>query len=151
MDVTIAAKFTDATAVQRMLSMAPRFRSYRTFDGYTHDDLERILEPVNLGIVPPLWEDNLPQVAIEFVTHGIPILTSNFGGAQEIAGNPDYIFDAAKPENLGEKLCGFVRGDVELSGFWADNLKLRSNDQHASEVLRTYAEAMDRIPQPIDG
>jgi glycosyltransferase involved in cell wall biosynthesis len=151
MDVTIAAKFTDAAAVQRMRSMAPMFRSYRTFDGYIHADLERILEPVNLGIVPPLWEDNLPQVAIEFVTHGIPILTSAFGGAQEIAGNPGYVFDASRPENLRDKLCGFVRGDFESTRFWAGNLKLRSNDQHANEILRVYAEAMDRIPQPSDG
>lgn len=151
MDITIAAKFTDAAAVQRMRSMAPMFRSYRTFDGYTHADLEKILEPVNLGIVPPLWEDNLPQVAIEFVTHGIPILTSNFGGAQEIAGNSGYVFDASRPENLREKLCGFVRGNSEPPSFWTGNLKLRSNDQHANEILRFYAEAMGRIPQPSDG
>jgi hypothetical protein len=48
--------------------MAHRFRAITLHDGYTHAGLDRVLEGVQLGIVPPIWEDNLPQVAIEMVS-----------------------------------------------------------------------------------
>lgn len=146
-EVTIAAKFTDKDAVARMHSIAPAFRSFRSFDGYTHAELKDILEPVNLGIVCPLWEDNLPQVAIEFVTHGIPVLTSDMGGAQEISGNPDFIFDIHDKDSLSEKLRRFATGETDGSTFWSGNLRLRSNEQHSDEVLQLYAKAMSAVQQ----
>lgn len=142
-DVTIAAKFTDTCAVQTMRDMASSFRTFNTFDGYTHADLESILAPVNLGIIPPLWEDNLPQVAIEFVAHGIPILTSNMGGAQEVANNPDFVFDISDPDGLIDKIQSVLHGNLDTGRFWAKEPNVHSNAQHMNELITIYQAALE--------
>ena len=72
MSVTIAAPIREAAPIERLRGLAHRFRAVRVFDGYTHATLDKVLEGVNLGLVPVLWEDNLPQVAIEMASacHG---------------------------------------------------------------------------------
>jgi hypothetical protein len=60
------------------------------------------MKNVNLGIVPPQWEDNLPQVTIEMIANGIPALTSNKGGAHELNSHPKFVFE--KPCDLGNSI-----------------------------------------------
>lgn len=146
-DVTIAAKFTDADAVFDMKNIANEFRSFNMFDGYTHANLSDILAPVNIGIVPPLWEDNLPQVAIEFVSHGIPVLTSNMGGAQEISNNPNFVFDINNPESLSNMLQSILRGKLDIEKFWANEPNIFSNSQHVAKLTEVYRSALERRRQ----
>jgi glycosyltransferase involved in cell wall biosynthesis len=142
-DVTIAAKFTDVDAVQEMKKIAKPFRTFNMFDGYTHDNLADILSPVNLGIVPPLWEDNLPQVAIEFVTHGVPLLTSNMGGAKEIANNSEFVFDINHPDSLCNRLQSVLRGELNVERFWMNEPNVRSNVQHMDELITVYQTVLE--------
>lgn len=143
-DVTVAARFTDRAAVHALQALAPEFHSLRLLDGYTHASLATLLAPVHLGIVPPLWEDNLPQVAIEFVTHGVPILTSNKGGAREIAGNPAFVFDVSDPDALANKIIDVVRHKLDLATFWDNEPLLRTNAQHAEELLAVYKNVIEQ-------
>lgn len=45
-------------------------------------------------IIPSQFYENCPMVALEAISHGTPIITSNFGGLPEITSkiNPNYIF-----------------------------------------------------------
>ena len=149
MDVTIAAKFTDAQGVQALNELSSTFRSFNTFDGYNHQNISSILSPVNLGIVPPLWEDNLPQVAIEFVTHGVPIITSNKGGAQEISKNNNFIFDPSIPRSLSEKIIGIQNGEIDASKFWGAPLNIFSNEMHMLNIINIYLEILNENASEI--
>jgi glycosyltransferase involved in cell wall biosynthesis len=150
-EITVAAKFDDPGAVKRLNSLG--IKRLRLFDGYNQQDLPDILNPVNLGIVPPLWEDNLPQVAIEFIAHGIPILTSNMGGAQEIVDNSDYVFTIDNIDDLVGKICSIHQGKFDFSGYWNTQLNIKSNRQHAAEILSVYESILqekrvDRVIAP---
>lgn len=142
-DVTVAVRFIDDNAVKRMHKIAPSFRTFNIHNGYTHETLDDLLAPVNLGIVPPLWEDNLPQVAIEFVTHGIPILVSNMGGAQEISNCRDFVFDVSEPTGIVRKICAILSGDLDVSLFWRNEPNVRSNEQHMIELINLYRQVSD--------
>jgi glycosyltransferase involved in cell wall biosynthesis len=137
-DITIAAKFKDSEAVSRIKQLAPFAQSMNAFDGYTHKNLMKILEPINLGIVPPLWEDNLPQVAIELVTNGIPILTSDKGGAKEIADSAEFVFSTDSVDDLVGKITALAQGRKNMESFWERNLRLRSIDDHATDIVTAY-------------
>ncbi|MGH7172609.1 MAG: glycosyltransferase, partial [Gemmataceae bacterium] len=63
--LTFAAKIVNPKALVRIKRMAHRFASVTFHDGYTHGQLPDILRGIDLAVVPVLWEDNLPQVAIE--------------------------------------------------------------------------------------
>ena len=137
-DITIAAKFTDSEALSRIRKLEPYAKSIKAFDGYTHQNLIKILEPINLGIVPPLWEDNLPQVAIELITNGIPILTSEKGGAKEIANSAEFVFSSDSVDDIVNKVTAIAEGRTSMKSFWERNLRLRSIDDHTKDIVTAY-------------
>ena len=138
MTVTIAAKNTFPERRARMEKLAGRFKTLRYFDGYTHANLDSVLSGVNLGIIPVLWEDNLPQTAIELVSRGIPILTSDRGGAQEIAENRDFIFQAGEHDDLVDRLCRISRRQISLDMFWESDMRVFSMDEHVQDLMFYY-------------
>ena len=145
LDVTIAAPYGNNWPVEQLQSLGHKFGNLTLHNGYTHDTLQSILAPAHLGIVPVLWEDNLPQVAIELVAHGIPILTSNRGGAHEIADHPGFTFQAGSRIDFISALTALVERRTLLSDFWRAPLRLVSMEQHVAELLPLYGD------QPRDG
>lgn len=144
-ELTIAASTKDAKVLARIEALRARLKGVAYHDGFTHATLDRVIAPVNLGVVPVLWEDNLPQVAIEMVSRGIPILTSDRGGAGEIADNPDFSFKAGDIASLHERLQAIVDGRLPLSAFWKRPPRIFSMEEHVAELLRFYRPAPTRL------
>lgn len=142
--LTIAGPTQDPGAVERLRAIAYRFRDVRVYDGYAHGSLPAILEGVHLGVVPVLWEDNLPQVAVEFVCHGVPVLTSDLGGAREIAGKAAFVFRAGSTAEFYDRVRAFVDHPSRLADFWDGPLNLRSVPEHFDELLALYSDARSR-------
>ncbi len=80
--------------------------------------LHNILTGVNLGVIPALWEDNLPQVAIEMVAFGVPILSSSAGGASELTRSDAFRFNVGDTEDFLKKIYAIVDQEVSLDEFW---------------------------------
>lgn len=80
-----------------------KFHKVKIIHGYSHADLHNILTGVNLGVIPALWEDNLPQVAIEMVAFGVPILSSSAGGASELTRSDAFRFNVGDTEDFLKK------------------------------------------------
>ncbi len=140
--LTIAAKRShDPVAYKRLVKIALRFAAFHFYDGFTHDTLDTVLAGVNLGIVPPMWEDNLPQVAIEMVSRGIPVLTSDRGGAQEIADNPSFVFEAGSAISLQQRLQQFSTRDVLLGRFWENPIRIYSMEEHVCDLTQYYTSS----------
>ncbi|HWG42001.1 MAG TPA: glycosyltransferase [Gemmataceae bacterium] len=128
--LVFAVKMGDPFAYDRIKRMAHRFASVTFYDGYTHAQLPQILSGVDLGIVPVLWEDNLPQVAIECVASGVPILTSNRGGAKELLNCPDLVFRAGSRADFYAKLQAVLEKPAILSTALAGRARLYSLEDH---------------------
>ncbi len=96
------------------------------------------MKGIDLGLVPVQGEDNLPQVTLEIISHGIPILTSDRGGAQELAANPDFTFPAAAHASFNEVLRRLVEGELTLASFWENTMDLRSMAAHLEELTALY-------------
>ena len=137
--VKLAAKSTgDTKLAARLKALARHLGALEHIDGYAHADLPAILKDVDIGVVPVLWEDNLPQVALEIMSHGVPILTSDRGGAQELSGNPDFVFAAGQTLAFAEAIRKLQSGEVALDGFWTNAMPLRSMSEHLSELSQLY-------------
>ena len=141
--LTVAARVDDPQVRPLIEDAASRLAELRLFDGYTHDQLTSILAPVDCGIVPPLWEDCLPQVAIEFVTSGVPILCSDRGGAGEIADDPAFLFAAGDSAALADRIVSMHNGTLSLQRFWSRPLRLRSEEDHVRELIELYARVLE--------
>lgn len=148
-DVVIAAKNAWDGSLDRLMLLNTKFRSVTYYDGFTSKELDFILRDTDLGIIPSLWEDNLPQVAIEIVSRGIPVLTSDLGGPQEIGRSPDFVFKSNDHVDFMRMFKKIATGEVALSRFWGSAPRLRSMSDHSTELLRIYrAQALsdDSLP-----
>ncbi|MBD5405589.1 glycosyltransferase family 4 protein [bacterium] len=114
------------------------FNSVKIYNGYNHQQLKEILEQVNLGIVPVLWEDNLPQVAIEMVANGVPVLCSSFGGASELCTSELFKFEGGNIESFKDKLSALVNNPKLLDEYWKNHWKLRTMPEHIKELELIY-------------
>ena len=52
---------------------------------YRPEQLNNLLDSVDLGFITPIWEDNGPQVVMELINNGIPVLGTSVGGI------PDFV------------------------------------------------------------
>lgn len=123
---------------QRIETLKNRYYNVSFFNGYTKEEQEQFMEQIDLGIVPPLWEDNLPQVAIEFVAHGIPILTSDAGGANELCANRQFVYKSSETKDLQEKIVYFAEAPERINSFWNTICKLKTMDEHVRELTDLY-------------
>jgi glycosyltransferase involved in cell wall biosynthesis len=115
-----------------------KFRAVDFYDGYTHENLEEILQGVHLGLVPVLWEDNLPQVAIEFKSLGIPVLASEYGGASELSKSTHFSFSAAKKGDFKNKLREIMDQPGLINDYWENGMPLKTIQEHVDELLELY-------------
>ena len=137
-EVIIAAKNEDNEAVKRINNLKKKYIRVRWYDGYKYEQLTEILHGVQLGIVPVLWEDNLPQVAIEMKANGIPVLASNLGGASELSVSDEFVFTAGKTDEFLSKLKWFVDNPDMLNRYWMDNKKLLTMKEHVEELKKIW-------------
>lgn len=90
--------------------------------------------------MPVLWEDNLPRVAMEQVAFGLPVLSSDLGGASELGNrNPDFVFKAGDKGSFLYKLEMFLRNKEKLDEYWLDSMKLITMEEHLKQLKEIYS------------
>lgn len=132
-----ASRMTPSTR-DELYCLRTRFKDVIVYNGYSHADFPKIFKGVNMGVVPPLWEDNLPQVAIEMVANGIPVMTSKNGGAQELNSHPCFVFKD-KNEFL-ENLEQIFRNPSLLREYWNHSTKLTTMEEHINRLIEIYSK-----------
>lgn len=137
-NLIIAAKNSDSEQLQRIYDQIWKFNDIYYTNGYNHKTLPDILDKVDVGLVPSLWEDNLPQVAIEYHARKIPIITSNKGGAPELSGNANFTYHSLDREALYEILEKIISGKLNHDNYWASAMKPVSMEQHCRTLLGKY-------------
>lgn len=138
--LVVAARASDQGAVDRLSALSDRYASISFADGYTHDTLDGILAQVDVGVIPVLWEDNLPQVAIEMHARHIPLLTADLGGARELARNPAMVFRADDRKDFQRRIEALLAGKVTVEDYWAGPVQAPvSMAAHLAELRGFYA------------
>ncbi|MCB1388706.1 MAG: glycosyltransferase [Rhodobacteraceae bacterium] len=139
--LTVAAKAGDAEAMAALEALRPHLAEVRHVDGYSHADLRALLADVDLGVIPVVWEDNLPQVAIEMHARHIPLLTSDRGGAQELGRNPDFVFRADSIDSFNRVLGRVLDRGVTPADYWAHAIAPTSLPDHVQALLDLYRKS----------
>ena len=99
-----------------------------------------IYKNIDLGIVPVIWEDNLPQVAIEYVAYGVPILCSDLGGAQELSEAKEFVFKAGDINDFQEKITNIINNRDLLKKYFDKKKKLTTMEEHINSLMEFYNE-----------
>lgn len=121
-----------------LAKLKEKFNMVNYMDGYSHDMLPKILHGQHLGVIPVVWEDNLPQVSIEITSFGVPILSSNLGGASELCSDSDFKFIGASTQDFNDKLTKIVNNRQKLLNFWKKYNKPTTMEEHLKELYNYY-------------
>ena len=126
----------DAACDKNLLS---KFKSVEIITGgYKHDRLNEIFDNCDLSLIPVVWEDNLPQVAIESSAFGVPLLCSDAGGAKELYKNNLFTFKAGDKEDFLSKIIYFLENKNKIGLFWEGCRKLVTLNDHWVDLNANY-------------
>lgn len=137
--VVIAARAGPRDVMDRIDALKSRLADIIYYDGYTHEQLDDILSQVDVGVVPVLWHDNLPQVAIEMHARHIPLLTSHMGGAPELGRCADMVFTAGDTDSFGKRIDALLAGLVDMDSYWSGAMVPLTMAAHIAELSEIYA------------
>ena len=112
---------SDKELASEVIKLNKHLHSAKHFNGYSHEELGEIMKDADLGIVPVIWEYNLPQVAIEYAAHGVPVLASNLGGAHELSKCKEFVFKANDEKDFLNKLNNIIL-DRNLANKYFENM-----------------------------
>lgn len=131
---------SDEEKSERVKKLNEKFYSAEYYNGYNHKELANILSNINLGIIPVVWEDNLPQIAIEYVAHGVPVLASDLGGAHELSKSKDFIFRANDKIDFTQKLKQIIENKELLNDYFEKSIKLTTMEEHMNKLFMYYKQ-----------
>ena len=134
----VAAGRREPETLERLHVLGARLAGLRHVDGYSHDGLDDLLADVDVGVVPVLWEDNLPQVAIEMHARHIPLLTSDLGGAQELGNCPLMVFRAGDAVDFAARINAILAGEITPAQYWRDAMVPTSMAEHIAQLRVVY-------------
>jgi hypothetical protein len=140
--LTVAAPAGEAAMLALLQAVGARCASLTFHDGYAQEALDAILAGVDVGVVPVLWEDALPQVAIEMHARRIPLLTSDRGGARELAGCDAMVFRAGDAGDFAGRIAALLEGRITAAAYWAGPVRAPLDmAAHLAELRGHYAGA----------
>lgn len=136
--LVVAARRGETDAMHRLEVLSSRLAGFEHHDGYGHDDLDRLLADVGVGLVPVMWEDNLPQVAIELHARRIPLLCSDLGGARELGNSPEFVFAAGNTAAFADRIDAILSGRIGPAEYWRNARAPETMPPHVDSLLRLY-------------
>lgn len=77
---------------------------------YHLSEVSRVLQEIDVLVVPSLWYENSPNAILEAFAHKTPVITSALGGMAELVedGKNGLLFETGSAESLASKLSLLV-------------------------------------------
>ena len=91
---------------------------------YEFNDVERILQDIDVVIVPSIWYENAPLTISTSLAYGIPVITSDVGGMSEMVkdGQNGLTFRIGDADDLSTKI-GLIADDPGLISTFSRNIR----------------------------
>jgi glycosyltransferase involved in cell wall biosynthesis len=110
---------------------------------YKPADLPQIMSRSDLGLVCPIWEDNAPQVVMEFLNFGVPVVGARIGGIPDFVNERNGIlFDPYSDADIARVAAQLEQLTHEDIAALVPREKLKTPEQHGREVLSLYEEIL---------
>ena len=100
---------------------------------FTAEQLESVLEPIDVGLMPSVWEEAYGYAGMEFIARGIPVISNRIGGM------PDYV---------REGVSGWLNDDCSAGGFAAILRSLTEDPARVLDRSRSTLLARDELVLP---
>jgi glycosyltransferase involved in cell wall biosynthesis len=118
---------------------------------YGGEELDDLLEEVDVGIMPSLWEEAYGLAGVEFLAKGIPVIGNAIGGIVDYVreGETGWLNDSCTAEGLATILSRLIERPREVAEMSRRVLASRGQivkplDEHAREIEDVYRAASGR-------
>lgn len=111
---------------------------------FAPSELDRILDEVDVGIMPSVWEEAFGYAGMEFLAKGIPVISNDIGGMPDYTreGETGWLNRSCSADGLA-RLMRAVSQDPEQ--IVALNAKLRANRDSIVKPMARHAREMDAV------
>ena len=117
-----------------------RIHSMKVHDGYEFSSLPTILSGKDLGVVPPLWYDNAPQVVFEMLAMKVPVIGAQIGGIPDFVKHMEngILFEAGNGEDFADALETAVMNKGLVLQLKKNIRPMKTLDQHTGDLKNLY-------------
>jgi glycosyltransferase involved in cell wall biosynthesis len=120
---------------------------------YRRDDLDSVLDDVDVGIMPSMWEEALGYIGLELIAKGIPLIANPLGGIVEYAreGETAWLNGPCTGEGLAEIMAALVRDPAEVVAMHERLMAVRDDvaiplERHVDAIDAVYRELVTVPP-----
>lgn len=115
------------------------------FDGpFNNWEIAKVLEKIDVLVVPSIWYENSPLVIQEAFMAGIPVITSDIGGMAELVENDvdGFTFKVGDKKALKSVMKSIEDDPIILNNLIVSSEKVRSIQDDASFIQEIYREVL---------
>jgi glycosyltransferase involved in cell wall biosynthesis len=126
---------------------------------YAPEQLDSLLDEVDVGIMPSIWEEAFGYTGLEMVAKGIPLIANPLGGIVQYArdGESAWLNPSCTGAGLAEVMAGLIADPRQVVDMHERVLAARgrlvpSMDEHVEAIYGSYRAASgagaagDRVP-----
>lgn len=112
--------------------------------GFAAPQLDLILDQVDVGLMPSIWEEAYGYAGIEFLAKGIPVIANAIGGMTDYVrdGETGWLNRSRSSEELAGIMAGLIEHPDQVSHLSA---KVISNREAILKPLGRHAEEIDIV------
>ena len=125
-----------------LLSYLKQYANERVYfmGGFHNRDIDKVLDQIDVLVVPSIWYENSPLVIQEAFLAGIPVIASNIGGMAELVkdGVNGFTFKVGDIDDLAEKMDFIANNPEILNNIKPDRDSVRSIEDDARSIYEIY-------------
>ena len=147
LEVNAYGDLTPFPAYTRRLRQMMRQDSRLNLAGvYERTDISRVLQGLDIIVVPSVWYENSPNTILEAFAHRVPAIVSDLGGMAELVqdGVNGLRFVPGDPSSLAIKLRQLLDDLGLLSRLRAGIGPVKSVSEEMNELQEIYHSVMDK-------
>ncbi|MEO0232110.1 MAG: glycosyltransferase [candidate division WOR-3 bacterium] len=120
--------------------------------GYEVKKLNELLDNIDVGIIPSIWQEAFGYVGIEFLAKGIPVIGNNKGGIVDytIDGFTGWINKTSTSEELAEIMEQIIKKPDVIQEYNRKIIEKRNQivktmEQHFYEIDKIYKDVINKL------
>jgi len=115
---------------------------------YAPDELDAILDEVDVGIMPSIWEEAYGYAGMEFLAKGIPVIANAIGGMTDYTreGETGWLNRSCSAAELARVMADVIERPEQVAEV---NAKLRAARGSIVKPLARHGEEMDALYREV--
>ena len=111
---------------------------------YGPSELDGMLDEVDVGLMPSIWEEAYGYAGVEFLAKGIPVVANAMGGMPEYVreGETGWVNGSSSPEELARIMVGIAERPEQVVEL---NAGLRASRDRIVKGIAAHADEMNAV------